>query len=152
MWADLLSVMVVLGGAMAIVSPLPWIATTADLSSDPGMLLWCRSLDWVASTFDWGWSSLRWFGFFFVKFVSGLGDRSWRHDGRVGWWILCLVVDLGFWLRPQGWWWWVVGGWQGRGWRMCGVLMVRSRNGKRKATTVCTSPAMRILGSPMVAA
>lgn len=40
-WADLLSIKVVLGGAMAIVSPLPWIATMAKLSY--GVNPWIRS-------------------------------------------------------------------------------------------------------------
>lgn len=38
-WADLLSVKVVFGGAMMIVSPRPWIATMEELSSGLGARL-----------------------------------------------------------------------------------------------------------------
>ena len=152
-WVVLLAVKVGLGGAMVIASPLSWVAVVAERSSGLGARLWCRSLDWVAPIVEWRWRSLRRRLSrcrLSVQFVVGLGVCWWQQDGMVVGWFFCRVVDMGVWLRLQGWRRWGAGDWQGWVWRGWAVVMVRSRFGKGKTTASWASTATRVLGCTMV--
>ncbi|KAK9922864.1 hypothetical protein M0R45_031304 [Rubus argutus] len=77
--------MVIVGVAMANVSPPSWMATMVNMSSSLGEQQWRRCIDRVAPKLDRGWCSLwrlgRWSRESFVPNMAGFVGFLWTGGG-----------------------------------------------------------------------